>query len=54
MHVVKIEQGTGQRETADPVTLTDQELSLVGGTGLGIGGSGHDAIVLGGGISGSG
>ena len=54
MQSVKIEQGTEQGEAADPVTLTDQELSWVGGTGGGISGSGHAAIGFGGGISGSG
>ena len=54
MHAVKIEQGTGQGETADPVTLTGQELALIGGGAGGISGTGRDAIVLGGGISGSG
>ena len=54
MQSVKMEQGTEQGEAADPVTLTDQELSLVGGTAGGQSGSGHAAIGFGVGSSGSG
>lgn len=54
MQSVKMEQGTEQSEAADPVTLTDQELSLVGGTAGGISGTGHAAIGFGIGIGGSG
>lgn len=54
MQSVKMKQGTEQGEAADPVTLTGQELALIGGGAGGISGTGHAAIGFGVGSGGTG
>ena len=54
MQSVKIELGTDQNDTQNPVNLSEQELIFVGGGAGGISGTGHADIGFGGGISGSG
>ena len=55
MQSVKIEHGAEQNEAQDPVTLSSEQLALIGGAGVGISGTGKDGVVFfGGGQSGTG
>lgn len=46
MQSVKREQVTTENTVQETVTLTDAQLDLVVGTGVGAGGSGHTASVV--------
>ena len=55
MQSVKIEHDAEQNEAQDPVTLSNEQLALIGGAGVGSTGSGKDDFVaFGGGASGTG
>ena len=54
MQSVKIERDAEQNEAQDPVTLSNEQLALIGGAGVGQSGSGRDGVVFGVGGGGTG
>ena len=46
MQSVKIEHGAEQNEAQDPVTLSNEQIALIGGAAGGTSGSGKDGFVI--------